>query len=136
MMILHKTISKHSANSEQSMLNLVFFTAIWRLSQISHSRPETLRKHALAQECPCAGYDWNYKTQMGLISRMWYVQNGNSTAYRPHEHSGHTNDGTRHMGMENVCPANLPLPSHTQTISQMRHSAFPVKRLVSVCQLR
>ena len=87
-----------------------------------------LRRNALAQVCPCAGYDWYYKTQMGLISRMWYAQNGNSTAYRPHEHSGHTNDGTRHMAMEPVCPANLSLPSHTQTISQMRHTAFPEKR--------
>ena len=48
-MILHKTISKHSANFEQSMLKLVFFTICWRLSQISHSRPETLRRYALAQ---------------------------------------------------------------------------------------
>ena len=49
-MILHKTISKHSANFEQSMLKLVFFTICWRLSQISHSRPETLRRYALAQD--------------------------------------------------------------------------------------
>ena len=81
-MILHKTISKHSANFEQSMLNLVFFHNL--LALVANL---TFAARDLAQVCPCAGYDRTYKTQL--------------------EHSGHTKNGTCHTGMENVCPANL-----------------------------